>query len=160
MIEPISTDNMKSYDSVLVAKYMLALAWKKGIVLNVTKVQKMLYILYGYFVANHDHPVLTEQPKAWPYGPVFPRSQKKVDYSTILPLEHSDFNEIKNDSLLTDKLNLIIDKYSKFTASQLSGWSHEEGGPWALTCQKVGFNWNAAITDDLIKSYFQSVSVL
>lgn len=42
----------KPYDSVLVANYLLALANEKGIILNTTKVQKLLYMAYGFLLAD------------------------------------------------------------------------------------------------------------
>jgi Uncharacterized phage-associated protein len=151
---------MKSYDSILVAKYMLAIAKDRNISLNVTKVQKLLYILYGYYLANYDnHQIIEEDPKAWPYGPVFPRSQKKVDYSNILPLDSPDFEDIKRDKKLTEAINYVIDKYSAFSASKLSEWSHQEGGPWYLATKQKGFNWNTPIPNEYIYEYFKRISV-
>ena len=138
---------------------MLALAFSKGIVLNVTKVQKILYIVYGYFLANYNHVLLSEQPKAWPYGPVFPRTRKKVDYGVPLKLDNEEFKEISNDGKVTELFNNIIDKYSKFTASQLSDWSHMKGGPWEQSTKQNGFDWNQPIDDLLIKKYFLELNV-
>lgn len=148
---------VRSYDSVLAAKYLLAIAYSKGEVLNVTKVQKLLYMAYGYFLAKRNRIILEEAPKAWPYGPVFPRTRKKVDYSKIIPLESAEFSSIKEDEEVTDFFNLLIDKYSHFTASQLSEWSHKDGGPWDKMTKKKGFNWNASISDEYIQEYFSKI---
>lgn len=67
----------KPYDSVLVANYLLALANEKGVILNTTKVQKLLYMAYGLLLAEKNRIITDEQPKAWPYGPVFPKTRKK-----------------------------------------------------------------------------------
>ena len=150
---------MEPYDSVLVAKYMLSIAKEKNINLNVTKVQKILYILYGYYLAHKDFQIISENPRAWPYGPVFPRSQKKVDYSNILPLNSTEFDAIKNDKELKDAIKSFIDTYSKFSASQLSEWSHQEDGPWHKATQLDGFNWNTQIPNEYIKSYFKNITV-
>lgn len=150
---------MKTYESTLVAKYLLSLANSKMKNLNVTKVQKMLYIVYGYYLAKHNHNILNEAPKAWPYGPVFPRTQKKVDYTSVLPLNSPEFEELRNDESLTETINKVIDNYAGFTASQLSQWSHSEGGPWHRATLQPGFNWNNVIPDDYIKSYFSGVSL-
>ena len=80
----------KQYDSVIGAKLLLALAYEKGIVLNTTKVQKMLYILYSYYMAKHDIQIFSETPKAWPYGPVFPRTRKKVEFGIVYKRDNSD----------------------------------------------------------------------
>lgn len=152
-------ENLKSYDSVKAAKYLLALAYSKGIVLNVTKVQKMLFIAYGYFLAAHNHQLLTEAPKAWPFGPVFPRTRKRIDFGKIVPLTDPDLADISEDEFVTNAFNNIIDKYADFTASQLSDWSHMKGSPWDKTTKQTGFDWNQTIPDNFIKDYFSEVNV-
>jgi uncharacterized phage-associated protein len=151
--------SLKTYDSVIAAKYLIALANAKDIVLNVTKVQKMLYIAYGYFLAEYDHLILNEQPKAWPYGPVFPRTRSKVDYGVLIKINEEELSEIRADQTVTEVFNNIIEKYSKYSASQLSEWSHMKDGPWAQSTKQNGFDWNQPIPDSFIKSYFKELNV-
>ncbi|MDI9365051.1 MAG: DUF4065 domain-containing protein [Flavobacterium sp.] len=150
---------LKQYDSVIAAKYLMALANKQGIVLNVTKVQKMLFIAYGYFLSKYNHVLLKESPKAWPYGPVFPRTRNKINYGTIISIADNDFLEIANDELVTEVFTDIINKYSGYTASQLSDWSHMKGSPWDKTIKQPGFDWNQQIPDNFITNYFLEVNV-
>ena len=109
---------MVHYDSTTVAKYLLALAYKKGIVLNVTKVQKLLFIVYDYFLAKHNQHLLDEPPKACPFGPVLPKPRKQVDNSKIIDTNDPELSEIPSGPVVTDALNRIIDKYSKFGPPQ------------------------------------------
>jgi len=148
----------KKYDSVIAATYLLAIAYDKNKVLNVTKVQKLLYMAYGYFLAN-GRVIFSESPKAWPYGPVFPRSQKKVDYSSVIPLSSPELVTISKDKEVTNLFNLLIDKYSIYSAGQLSEWSHSDDGPWDLTRNEQNFNWNMPIKDDLIADYFSELDI-
>lgn len=147
------------FDSVICAEYLLALAYSKGVVLNVTKVQKLLYLAYGAYLAEHNESFIKEQPKAWPYGPVFPRTREHVNFDKIISLDDSKFDEIKKNKEITKLLNKIIDKYSAFTASQLSEWSHEKNGPWDIALKKSGGNWNTPIDDELIKKYFLNIEI-
>lgn len=150
-------DNKVTYDSVIAAKYLMALAFKKKKVLNVTKVQKLLYIAYGFFLANKNRVLINETPKAWPYGPVFPQTRERVDYSEVINTNNSDLIDIKEDDEVSDFFNKLIDIYSDYTASQLSEWSHIEGGPWHKTTKKRGFYWDTPISDELIKEYFSKL---
>jgi len=147
------------YNSIDVAKYLLALANKKKTILNVTKVQKLLFIAYGYFLAKSGIKIVDENPRAWPFGPVFPKTQKMVDYENIYDLNDPVFYELKQDQFITETLNTIIDNYSKFTASQLSDWSHTAGSPWERTTKEPGFNWNDEIKDIYIKEYFNDITL-
>ncbi|MCO6564355.1 MAG: DUF4065 domain-containing protein [Apibacter sp.] len=145
----------KPYDIVLVANYLLALANEKGVVLNTTKVQKLLYMAYGLLLAEKNRIITDEQPKAWPYGPVFPKTRKKANYSKIQKTSDNEFSEIKEDFELTDCLNKIIDKFSGYTATQLSNWSHDPQGPWQKTVDTDCFEWNTPILNNYIKDYFK-----
>lgn len=149
----------KPYDSVLVANCLLALANEKGIILNTTKVQKLLYMAYGFLLADKDRIIIDEQPKAWPFGPVFPKTRKKANFFKIQKISDSEFSEIREDSELTDCLNKIIDKFSGYTATQLSNWSHDPKGPWQKTVDIECFEWNTPISNDYIKEYFKEFSI-
>jgi uncharacterized phage-associated protein len=151
-------ETKKQYDSVLGAKLLLALAYERGKVLNTTKVQKMLYIIYSYFLAKHDYQIFSETPKAWPYGPVFPRTRKKVD-CIIQKLDDPELSDIKSDTTIVDKFNSVIDKYSKFTASELSDWSHMEGSPWDKTTKESDFKWGDFIPNEYISDYFSNLEI-
>ena len=149
----------KQYDSVIGAKLLLALAYEKGIVLNTTKVQKMLYILYSYYMAKHDIQIFSETPKAWPYGPVFPRTRKKVEFGIVYKRDNSDLSEIIAEDDLVNKFNSVLDIYSKFTAGQLSDWSHMKDSPWERATKLQGFKWGDFIPDDYIKEYFSNLEI-
>lgn len=150
----------KTYDSVLGAKLLLALANQKGYVLNVTKTQKLMYIIYGYFLANEDIIIFDEKPKAWPFGPVFPKTRKKIDFERIYTLDNNDLKDIKENSQLVEVMNAVIDKYAKYSAQTLSDWSHTEGSPWDKTTKKEDFNWNIPIDNQYIKEYFSDFNIL
>lgn len=150
---------MTTYDSVVVAKYLLALAYQKGIVLNVTKVQKLLFILYGYFLARHNQVLLNEKPKAWPFGPVFPKTRKGVDFGKVIDIADNSLSEIAADPMVTEALNKIIDTYASFSATQLSDWSHMPGGPWDKATKETSFTWNQPIPDEYIKEYFSEIEI-
>ncbi|MBC6425918.1 MAG: DUF4065 domain-containing protein [Ekhidna sp.] len=153
----MSETESSQYDSVLIAEYLLALAYSKNKVLNITKVQKFLYMAYGFFLSDKNRVLISEQPKVWPYGPVFPKTREKVSYSDIISIDDPKFSEIKKDNEVTDFFNHLIDNYSKYSASQLSEWSHSEDSPWDLMTKQKGFNWNAEIDDKLIKDYFSTI---
>lgn len=152
-------ENINKYDSVLGAKYLLALAYEKNIALNVTKVQKLLYILYCYFLAKHNRQIFEETPKAWPYGPVFPRTRNKVDFGKVYKTSDFLFQDISREEILNEKFNSVIEKYSHFSASQLSDWSHMDGSPWDKTVKKDGFNWGDYIPNEYIIDYFKELEI-
>ena len=149
------------HDSVIAAKYLLALADKEGMgrKLNVTKVQKMLYIAYGAILAKYNYAFINEQPHAWPYGPVFPRAKDNVDLGISYKIDDPEFAAIRNDTNVTETLTSVVKDFIDFTAAQLSSWSHSPDGPWDKTRRHQGFKWNEIIPDSYISEYFSHQDV-
>lgn len=146
---------LKPYDSVIAAKYLMGIANAQGLILNITKVQKLLYIAYGRFLADHGRPLLNDKPRAWPFGPVFPRTREEVDFGKLIYIdEEPSLQEIRQDKEVTELFEAIVKRYARYYASQLSEWSHMEGSPWEKTTKSPGFKWNDPIPDEYIKDYF------
>jgi len=149
----------QTYDSRIVARYLLSLADSKGVRLNTTQTQKLLYIAYGTWLAKFaGHRLLDESPQAWPFGPVFPKT-RSISYTETIPLNDSIFKEISSDEYVGDLLNKIIENFGKISAKKLSDWSHMNGSPWERTTRIAGFNWSMQIPDEYIKSYFKPILV-
>jgi len=150
---------MKVYDSVTAARYLLALGYAKRKILNVTKVQKLLFIAYGYILARDGYAFLDEQPRAWPYGPVFPHTRSRIDYSQVIDTDDPALAEIREDPKITGIFNTIIGKYAHYTAGELSAWSHTKGSPWEKTTREPRFEWNDPIGQSYIREYFAGIEV-
>lgn len=56
------------YSSVDMAKMIVAYANDRHYFVNMTKVQKLLYIVYGVYLSVNGERFTDEHPKAWPYG--------------------------------------------------------------------------------------------
>ena len=146
------------YDSCLVARYIVATANDRDIYINLTKVQKLLYVAYGVWLAIvSDTPLVNEKPQAWPYGPVFPKTRKYLMANELylMKLDDSDFNELKQDENFIGLIDFVFLHWGHLTAGQLTSWSHMDGSPWEEATMKEGFDWGDRISDTSIKSYFR-----
>lgn len=150
------------YRSTDIAIYIIALANDDRIAVNMTKVQKLLYIVYGAYLRIYGERLLDEHPQAWPYGPVFPTTRNKLlkyEFSTITKEEITE--EERDHIAKDDKLNHVIDfvfrHFGDWNAGQLSEWSHCNGSPWQQTTNKDGFKWGNVISDELIRDYFNGI---
>lgn len=141
--------DFKQYDSIDITQHIMAICDKKGIEYNNTKLNKLLYMLYGFVLAKYNFILTNEKPHLWPYGPVFPRVQKNINKQKLISKIITDL-----DSRVIDILDYIINKCGNFTAGKLSSWSHTSGSPWDA-CVRLNYKWNTVIDDDLIKSYFK-----
>jgi uncharacterized phage-associated protein len=145
------------YKSTVVAKYIISRANEANIAMNMTKLQKLLYITYGIYLIVKGERLINEQPKAWPFGPVFPTTRQKllhldfIDYDILKDGECTQIQEDKEHQYLVD---LVFSSFGKLSAGQLSEWSHQKGSPWHQTTQLKGFKWNQNIPDEYIKDYF------
>ncbi|MEA5403896.1 type II toxin-antitoxin system antitoxin SocA domain-containing protein [Arcicella sp. DC2W] len=144
------------YDSITAAKYMVALAREQNKLLNATQLQKLLFIAYGFALAKSDsnESLLNESPRVWPFGPVFPKVHSQFKYFDS-NIDKDSLGAIAQDVEVTTLFNKIINSYSRYSASQLSDWSHSKGSPWEITTRDNGYVWDTTISDEVIMNYFK-----
>lgn len=154
------------YNSVELARYMRALAFQQGLTLNVTQAQKLLYMLYGYSLAKRGRKITDEQPQAWPYGPVFPKTRDDFKLSLEIIKDMSKIDpSFRNDKDLTEDIKTILKKYGNTSALQLTKWSHKKDSPWDKT-RKLSFFlygeevYGDEIPDEYIEEYFSQFDTI
>ena len=144
-------------NSVVLARYIASYANAHNIGINMTKLQKLLYISYGVYLAVKGERLTNEHPQAWPYGPVFPATRNK-----LLKINLEEIID-PNDNSITDEvkscINLVFNSYGAYNASFLSAWSHKPNSPWDKTVSQVGFKWGNTIPDEYILPYFKNLLV-
>lgn len=97
------------YRSTDIATYIIALANKNRIAINMTKVQKLLYIVYGAFLRIYNERLLNEHPQAWPYGPVFPTTRNKLLKQEFPLISFNDIIEKERKKIIADeRLNKVV----------------------------------------------------
>lgn len=133
--------------------------------LNKTQINKILFYVYGVYLAKTKGKRLftDDTPKAWPFGPVFPRVYKKIDSEIVV----SGFSDeyIKAFQSNQEALSIVenaVKAMHDMSAFDLTKWSHEEGSPWYLTIYNLDNEgniesqnpWNSRIEDKIIEKYF------
>lgn len=149
------------YRSTDVAMYIIAYANEHGFVINMTKLQKLLYIAYGTYLALTNERLTDENPQAWPYGPVFPTTRRQllnVAFETIT-FQNTNSVKLRDESELKGLIKLVFDTFGNYNAATLSAWSHQDGSPWSCTTHTDCFKWGDRISDDSIKDYFNRIIV-
>lgn len=124
--------------------------------LNITKLQKLMYCCYGTVLTKFGVSISTEQPEAWQYGPVFPRTLR-----ILQNLDIDEFARVIDSSSVESKLGeepkKMIDAtlrvFGRHKATKLSAWSHSVGSPWARASND-GKDLYGQIDDLTIISYF------
>lgn len=151
--------HIMEYNSVLFAKYIIAMANERGVPINMTKTQKLLYVAYGTCLAVKGTRLLDEHPQAWPYGPVFPTTRNKLLKQNFydIRISNPEFDSIREDKEANSLINLVFRGFGDWTAGQLSEWSHSDGSPWERTVDSEDFSWGNRMSDEDIKSYFSMI---
>lgn len=138
-------------------------AKQQGKTLTHLQVQKLVYFLNGYYLAEHNTPLVEEPFQAWQYGPVLRtlydalKSYGSAAISAYLPtvnkntLEKQYFVVVESDEKFWPVFNRVWDKYGHLNGPKLSELSHEKGAPWEQTPDLYQI-----IDNRLIKSYFAS----
>lgn len=132
--------------------------------LNKTQINKILFYVYGVFYAKTGTLLFNDDsPKAWPYGPVFPIVNKKIDPDEIIKsFDQQTISLFNQNPEAMELVKNAVDAMYNMSAVSLTHWSHQEGSPWYNTLyikddegNIVGQNkWNTPISLDLIKEYF------
>jgi uncharacterized phage-associated protein len=145
--------------SVEFAKFLLNEAKEKDIQIKPTKLHKLLYICHGFMLA-FDVDLISDEPNAWNYGPVYSKIADWLDAdSNVLNAPSNcaprSLKEIENVEAkkVTD---YVLKRFGHWSASELSMWSHAAGGPWERSILWNG-TLNGLITKEDMKEYFKTL---
>lgn len=152
-------DDTYKYNSVDVAKYIVAYANANRTFINLTKVQKLLYICYGAYLVLGETRLVNEHPQAWPFGPVFPTTRRKLLNIELDDISFDNIGSVGQDGELEKIVKFVFDEFGRYSASSLTEWSHRPGSPWEKATQRRGFKWGDQMDDTEIRDYFDTIIV-
>lgn len=129
------------------------------------KLQKLCFFAYGWWLAWHDKPIMTEGPEVWRYGPVFNSLYNSLtNYGRDRVLQTQKSNPFENPPSISEKdentqklVNWIWQRYGKLSGFELSAMTHEKGTPWRIEAERNNYivPIHHRIPDDIIKNYFR-----
>ena len=136
-----------AYSALAVANAFIERA-KEGKLSGLTpmKLQKLLFYTQSWHLRERDQPLMDDHFARWQYGPVIPslyhelKSYGNRPVTALLSNLKPDAEDIvfvtprvPESDTYTHRLNdRIINKYGKWSGTQLSNLSHEDGTAWAL----------------------------
>lgn len=133
------------------------------------KLQKLTYFAYGWWLAYHDSPLLTEQPQVWQHGPVF-----KSLYHALSTHGWQKIRTVQNDNFTTPPpriddgdtevqalVSWVWDRYGDFSSEYLSEITHQRGTPWEETAREYHYRVprNTPIPVERIQQHFQGLAI-
>lgn len=116
------------------------------------RLQKLMYIAQGYFLAKYGHPLYPEEIEAWKYGPVIPSLYSR--YSMYKNGVIHDDPPVEG-ALTEEELELVLDvlsRYGRFSTGYLVDLSHMPGSPWS---KAYDANFNNRIEKKTMEDYFK-----
>lgn len=141
------------YPSIKVASYIANICEEFGYHINNTKIQKLLYCCYGSVLAVLDQRLCDEYPRAWQYGPVYPRVFKYINKKGISKLL-DECHDLDAPEEVTQLIKETVRVFGKFSASSLSDWTHRQDSPWYTALHELDGEPNGFIPDSIIQDYF------
>lgn len=149
------------YKSTVVATYIVALANERRYGINLTKVIKLLYIVYGSYLAINSKRLIDESPEAWPYGPVFPEVRNFLKEKNLSSIDKKDpliqESGIINDRDLNNLLNVVLDTFGELNSRKLINFSVQDDTPWSEIVYEPRFKWGKNIPDEKTSEYFNNI---
>lgn len=159
-----------AYSAASIANAFLSRSFRDKNGITPMKIQKLVYLAHGYSLALQQTPLVDEFFEAWKFGPVLPSLYHECKKYNFDPINDylRDYNYIsydKNPASVPDDgvVNQIIDfvwsNYGSVSPIQLSGWTHEKGGPWdtVITENNGVIYRNQEINNKLIEEYFNKM---
>ncbi len=130
--------------AIQVAQMIIRETKAKNITLNNTKLQKLLYIVYGLYLVENRNILFSELPLYLPYGPVFDSVyQKYKGQDSITDTEYNSSLDENPD--FCKSLHTAIQLFGNYSAKVLSDWSHREGGAWSKVEQSHPQKWGTPL---------------
>lgn len=156
-----------AYTPQHIANYFLDRAAKEGSQITQMKLQKLVYIAYGWALALTGRRLFDEPIEAWEHGPVIRSLYDEFKRfggdaikgrATEFNLDDFDISEPRVPEDDADTV-LILDKvwaaYRRFSGWQLRQKTHEPGTPWSVTYNPQ--ERDKVIPDEVIRPHFFSV---
>lgn len=142
------------YDVIDICRYMIVYCNIKNYAISNLKLQKLLYFIQAIFLCEEKRPCFDDEIEAWEFGPVVPRAYYEYRHCggmSIFPdyISFDGYDENKISKKHRTHINIIIDEFSGFTASDLVEITHNQD-PWIEAYQSV----NNIITKESLEKYF------
>lgn len=155
------------YDGRKIANFILSEFDPKQFELSNLKLNKVLYLVHGFYLARASCALIKNHFEAWKHGPVisviFHEFKKFQDGPITKPAEYLNyatgvkevvsFADVPNDA--REFIRGVAGHYVQYSAWQLREMTHEPGGPWHLVTsghepQRI----RDRIPNELIRAYF------
>ncbi len=163
---------MPAYRVEAIANEFVKRAQAEGRALTNMQLQKLPYIAHGWGLALTGSDLVSEEPRAFPYGPVYRGlydALKRYGAGQVKDFIHEGdgaaafgFDGERGEIIAADLsegdkrlLDAVWDAYKNFSAYKLSEMTHQEDSPWTITTKEKGLY--QPISKELILKHFNDL---
>jgi len=132
------------------------------------KLQKLVYLCYGWWLVEHAEPIINEAPEVWRHGPVFSSLYdvfKGHGHRPITTMQRHFFSHAPDrvydaDHETHDLISWVWDRYGGYSQFALSDMTHQVGTPWYETAKERNFKVpkHLEISNDVIRTHFKAIA--
>lgn len=134
--------------------------------LSPLKLQKLLYFLNGWYLAQTGHALIGDRFQAWTYGPVVESLYHELKswgsdsiqnfISEFDPEARAEkaYKVNSSDQKFWNLVDQILEKYGHFSALELSSLSHAKDSPWSLAREQG----HVFIDDNVLREHFNKLA--
>lgn len=146
------------YDCIEVAWQTLKEARKLGIHLSNQRLQKIVYISHGYFLALFNSPLVSDNVERFKYGPCFPKIyQLFSEYvDKEIPVSDSIETDLRFDTNASYVINYVLNLYGNLDYNKLVALTTGELSP-SKKYFKEQSEHLITIENDVIKNHYRKV---
>ncbi len=152
-IDKLRSNELRPYDSRLVANWFIRHANKQGKAMSIMQVLKLVYMAHGWCLAVLDRPLIQNRIEAWKYGPVIPEIYFAFRPHGAYNIQPVEVYEREIDSDAEQLLQSVYVMYKDMSAAKLSSLTHMRNGPWNQIYRRKG-NYHG-IPDEVIARHFK-----
>ena len=122
--------------------------------LNITKLHKLLYVVYGVYLSVERITLFKEKPLCLPYGPVFESLNNEYKCNNIdFTISSEDTTDVEDHEKIIKIINEVITTFGEHSARTLSIWSHRNDGAWYKAKKATPIWGNPLDKDDIMKEF-------
>ncbi|MBS0351571.1 MAG: SocA family protein [Proteobacteria bacterium] len=146
---------MEAYPAASVANFFIDKSSNEGEPITLMKLSKLVYIAHGWSLALLNRPLIKEPIEAWKFGPVIEslyHEFKRFGNTNINMFAIAD--NIEEEEIVA-LLNKVWSGYKKYSAYELSNWTHIKDSPWDQVYSPK--KKNQVIDNETIKEYFNGL---
>jgi len=137
--------NMKQYSPLEVANTIIARHGKYCHDLGHMKLQKLVYMVHGWWLAHHEDAILNEKPQMWKHGAVFKSmyhvlkvyGSKRLKNPVQIRFDEEPY--IIKDKEVICLIDWVWNKYGHLSAEELSTLVHQKGTAWRTVAIKHNY---------------------